>query len=267
MKKQQSKKLKKALKSSKILGVMLSSTHKSEVLELISSKLKHKMKFYIVTPNPEILVHADTNQNLKEVLNKGDLAIPDGVGLILAGKLLKVRNLNLIKGRELMLDLFTLANEKKLKIFLLGSTKKVIEKSLVKIKNTYPNIIAKGNPGPMLDTNAQCLTDNDIAKQRDILDKINKFKPDLLFIAFGAPKQELWLGKHYENLKIGGAMVVGGSLDYFAGIKKPPPKFLNNLGLEWLWRLANEKGHLRRVIRATIEFPFLILKQKISNSH
>jgi N-acetylglucosaminyldiphosphoundecaprenol N-acetyl-beta-D-mannosaminyltransferase len=242
--------------SKSILGVKTSSTNKGQVLEFVRNSLKTGHKFFIVTPNPEIVVEAQKNPLFLEALNSADVAVTDGIGLKLANS-----SLNTIKGRELVLDLFQLANEQKLKIFLLGSDKKTIDKSLALVSKIYPYVIARGHPGPILNKQAQTITEGNRQLEQEVLRQINSFKPDFLFVAFGAPKQELWVKKHFQNLKVGGAMVVGGSLDYFAGSAKVPPKIVAQLGLEWLWRLIREPKRIKRIFNAVVVFPWLLLSK------
>src|SRR5258708_22832423 len=208
----------KALKYVTILGININSTPKWQLLDAVKNNLEKKIQFYIVTPNPEIVIQAQSDPDLTHSLNSATFSLPDGIGLKFADK-----SLEIIKGRQFMLDLFALANTKKLKVYLLGSTKEVINKSLEKIEKEYPNINAKGNNGPILNNSAEPETEVYINLQFEIVKEINSFKPDLLFVALGAPKQEKWVAKWLPELKVTGAMVIGGSLDYYSGLVSPVP--------------------------------------------
>jgi len=256
--------MKKSHNQAQILGVKLSSTEPAEVLTKIESGLKKGSQFLIVTPNPEIIVHAQRNLKLRLVLNHADLSLSDGVGLILASKILKQPKLTLTKGRELLMDLFELANDHHLKVFLLGSTKSVIKLSINRLIRTYPNLEVQGSCGPMLDKNSLPASEKDITKEFDTIKQINQFQPDILILAFGTPKQEVWYDLNKEKLKVKIVAGLGGSLDYYSGAKSLPPKLINSLGLEWLWRGIHENGHWRRIFRATITFPYLVIKEAIS---
>ena len=244
------------LKNRLILGVNVHSTSTNSVLEFVSLALRNKHKFFIVTPNPEIVVEAQKNKLLLAALNSADLAVPDGVGLKLAG------DLKIIKGRQLMLDLFELADEQKLRIFLLGSDKKTIDKSLAILSKSYQDVVVWGIPGPRLNKQAQTISQDNKRLEQEALKAINLFRPDFLFVAFGAPKQEIWVKKHLEKLRVGGVMVVGGALDYFAGTAKIPPRFIAQIGLEWFWRLIHEPRRIKRIFNAVIVFPLLLLIKK-----
>lgn len=252
--------MKKSRNQAQILGIKLSSTSRAKVLDNISSSLKKHKPFLIVTPNPEIIVHAQTNLKLKTIINNADLSLPDGVGLVFASRILNQPKLELIKGRELLFDLFQLADNHKLKVFLLGSTKPVIKLSINRLISTHPNLEVQGTSGPMLDKNSLPVSDKDTTLQFDTIKQINQFQPDILILAFGTPKQEVWYDLNKDQLKVKIVAGLGGSLDYYSGTKSLPPKFINSFGLEWLWRGIREKGHIKRVFRATITFPYLIIK-------
>jgi N-acetylglucosaminyldiphosphoundecaprenol N-acetyl-beta-D-mannosaminyltransferase len=248
-----------------ILKIKITGTSKMGVIDFVTAKLKAKQKFFIVTPNPEILVEAQKNPSFASALNSADLSLPDGVGLVLAAKVFGLKNIQRIAGRQMMLKLLEFADHKKLHVFFLGSTKLIIKSALHQAKINYPNIKIMTHSGPQLDKTALPVSEIDRKIEIDAVNQINSFKPDLLFVAFGAPKQELWLAKHLAHLKIGGVMVVGGSLDYFAGAKRLPPSWLSSFGFEWLWRLFQEKGHFKRVFTAVVIFPFYVIKEKLTS--
>ncbi len=245
----------------KILGINISSTQVSKVLKFIDSSLKKKHKFFIATPNPEILVEASKNKSLQKALNSADVLLPDGVGLMLVSKFLGFK-LNRITGREMFEKIISFADQNNLKIFLLGSSEKVILLCLKRLKNEYSLIKASGFEGPFLDKEGIPVTNKDLEAEEKSLRMINAFKPDILFVAFGAPKQEIWLDKNLHKLNIGGAMVVGGTFDYFSGVKPLPPRLFSKIGLEWLWRLICDPKRFKRIVNALIVFPFLVMIEK-----
>lgn len=237
-----------------ILGVRIGSTLKSDLLNLIQGALTKKIQFYIVTPNPEIILEASSDPKLLEILNKATFSIPDGVGLKFVNNSLRI-----IKGRELMLDLLTLAEKKKLKVYLLGSKPNVNKKSVEKIKREFPHINVKGESGPILNKNGEPASEVNSSLQFEVVKDINNFKPDILFVGFGAPKQEKWIYNNMSSLNAKCLMTIGGSLDYYAGFVKPVPKLLENLGLEWLWRVIQEPTRIARIFKATVVFPLKVV--------
>lgn len=252
--------IKSAQKKLRILGVNVNSTTQKEVLDFVLFSLKNKKKFFIATPNPEIIVAAQKDRQLREALNSADIALPDGVGLRLAGNFRER-----LTGREMFEELLKIAQDKKLKVYLLGASMEVNSKAVSRINKLYPNINAEGNGDIHLNNEGYSVIDGEIKKHIVILKHINRFKPDLLFVAFGFPKQEKWVFNNLSLLNIGGAMVVGGALDYFVGKMPKPPMALSALGLEWLWRVLLEPARWGRIFNATIMFPAFLLKDKFTS--
>lgn len=225
-----------------ILGVRLDSTSTSSVLNTIGGFLQSKHKFSVFTPNPEILLEASRDINFKKILNLGDINVPDGVGLKIAAP-----SLNIIKGRQLFLELVALARKKNRKVFFVGGKG---------IKNV--------TTGPLLNKNGEPISEKDRKIEIELVEKINKFKPDLLFVGFGMPKQEKWISKWLPKLEVGGAMAVGGTFDYVFGKAILPPVWIGKAGLEWLWRALHEPKRVLRILNAVIVFPLKVLFFKLS---
>ena len=121
----------------------------------------------------------------------------------------------------------------------------------------------KYHKGSKLNQNAEPASEIDRKIQSDAIDMINNFKPQLLFVAFGNPKQEIWVHEHYQKLNIGGAMAVGGAFRYTAGLSSLPPKWMSDIGLEWLYRLSTEPHRIGRIWNAVIIFPLKLLFHNI----
>lgn len=295
---------KKARKQAQILEIALSSTSKPRVLRFVRGKLGNfdkkgpqKRKFLIVTPNPEIVMRTQKDKELANIINSADFSLPDGVGLAAAykfmflpaprNKILKIpvlliegmivgfsilfypkwltENLQIIKGRDFFLELCKLANKKTWRVFLLGGEYNVAEKTVKNLKKSLKTIDLASADGPNLDKEVNPVTESDALIEKDVVRSINKFRPHLLFVAFGSPKQEKWLNKWLEELDIGGAMVVGGTFDYMARRRALPPKWMENLGLEWMWRLITQPERTKRILKAFPLFPLKVFWQKLSS--
>ena len=94
---------------------------------------------------------------------------------------------------------------------------------------------------------------------------INKFMPHLLFVAFNNPKQEIWIRRNLPKLKVKGAMAVGGTFRYNAGLSELPPNWMESLGLEWAWRLITEPYRLKRIVNAVVVFPYKVFLYKVKS--
>lgn len=270
------------------------STSKAKVLRFVRESVSKKSKFLIVTPNPEIIIKAQEDKKLAKVLDSADVSLPDGIGVVAAGKFLDLpapedpsrrflmlfvqglgvgfsilfdRNWleethKVIKGREMFLELISLANKKGWSVYLLGDRKKSAQKAAEKLKYNFKRIKIYAGEGPNLDEDANPVRKTDVRIEERAVVDINKVSPQLLFVGFGAPKQEKWVYKWLPKLDIGGAMVVGGAFDYLTGAAPLPPKWMADFGLEWLWRLLKEPQRTKRILTATITFPLKVFEEK-----
>jgi len=221
----------------KVLGVGVASTELVEVLTKVDEFVRknHKLKL-IVTVNPEFVMLAQEDEEFKKILNGADLAIADGVGLKLAG----VRNI--VPGRRIVEALL----QKGYKVFYLGS--RVASEMAKKYGGAY-------------DDGEKSIRAGERESKR-IVAKINKYKPDILLVAYGAPWQEKWLWANRSKIKAKVGMGVGGAFDYLTGRVKLPPEWINKIGLEWLWRLVHERWRWRRQLRL-LRFVWLLGKNFI----
>ena len=246
----------------RILKIRVDGTNTARVLISVRAWLdaaeRQRHKFLIVTPNPEIILAAQKDQKLSKILNDADICLPDGAGLVWAAKVLGYSQpKTTVRGRELFLELVKLANKKRWKIFLLGDDGASEAQEV--LERTFKKVEIESAAGPRLNKNGEPVAQVDINSQKDTVERINKFKPNILFVAFGAPKQEKWLAENWKTLDIGGAMVVGGALDYVNGRAKLPPPWLAEAGLEWLWRLVHQPWGVPRVFAATVTFPLKVI--------
>lgn len=250
--------------SLQILGVGVSSTSEVKALKFVRKNLKKKKKFWIATPNPEMLVKAQRQAWFKRALNASSLAIPDGIGLVLASKILFGRKglKKRVAGVDFMLALCRQARKEGWKVFLLGGRPGVAGEALEVLKNRFPGLEGKAYEGPRLRMeNGQLKVEKE--ENEKAIKMINKFRPHLLFVGFGMGKQEVWIVKFLPKLKVGGAMVVGGSFDLISGRARRAPKILQKKGLEWLWRLIFQPWRIKRQL-ALLEFLFLVGRQKLA---
>ena len=216
--------------------------------ELLRTKIiediKNNVKSTIIAINPEKLMTARKNLELKKLLNSSTYKIADGVGVVIASKI-KRRNIrSRVTGIDCMDMLCQLSNDKGYKIFMYGAREETISKAKVNLKNKYPNIKIVGYI-------------NGYEKNKDlIIKKINEAKPDILFVALGSPKQEFWIKENMEKLDVNIFQGVGGSFDVLSENIKRAPKWMQNIGLEWFYRLIKEPSRIGRQLKL---FKFLIL--------
>lgn len=253
----------KSPKVDQILGINFTSSQKPELLKLVEDRLDRKTSFFIVTPNPEIVVAAQSDTFLRRILNSAEISLVDGAGIVFAAKFLKNTKFERIAGRVFFEDLIALSNKNGSKVFLLGGSNAVIEKSIATLKSKYSDLSVDGMAGAELGQDGKPKNQKEELKDIDVIARINHFKPDILFVGFGAPKQEKWVFQNREKLKVTGVMVVGGVLDVISGYKSAPPYLFQKIGIEWLWRLLQEPSRLGRIVTAVVIFPLLVLREKI----
>jgi len=269
------------------------------VLRLLQSRFSQARsgkRLLVVTPNPEIIIRAQKDKRLAKILNSADLALPDGIGLAQAANFLSLpapklkisrffilltqgalvglatffrrpwlyRFLTPIKGREMFLDLVRLANKKGWRVFLLGDEKGSAQEAARRLRLNYQKAELIAAKGPSLDLNGVPKGEEDKKTEKEVVLAVNRAAPHLLFVGFGAPKQEKWLARWLPKLDVGAAMVVGGAFDYLSGRASLPPKWLENFGFEWLWRLAKQPWRLKRILIAFPIFPLKVFWFKLN---
>lgn len=209
------------------------------------------------TINPHCYCEAKNDNFYKEALQNSDILIPDGTGIVWAIKLLTGYSIRRITGADLHQHLLCQVNQTCGKVFYMGSTISCLQKIEERINKEYPNIIVVGYSPPFR-------SHFSVEENIEIINIINSFKPDVVFVGMTAPKQEKWV---YQNKKLLDTKVIcsiGAVFDFYAGTIKRPGKFWQMLGLEWLPRLFREPQRLwRRNFVSTPLFIWDIVLTKI----
>ncbi len=221
--------------STRILGVKITTSSEDKILEYVVQKLGKpsgkRDKLIIFTPNPEQISAAWRNPELKNLLNEADIALPDGIGVVWAARLLGKPIEARISGIDFM-------------------------QNLVKTKRDRPVIIGcfGGQPG-VAEEAAKCLqkiaSKVAIGYASDIYDKAKMMQSDIdiLFVGLGFPKQERWIIEHRDEVPAKVIMAVGGSFDFLSGRANRAAKFVQTVGLEWLFRLINQPARFLRQLQ------------------
>jgi N-acetylglucosaminyldiphosphoundecaprenol N-acetyl-beta-D-mannosaminyltransferase len=193
----------------------------------------------IATVNPEFIMTAQGDAEFRCVLNQADLCLPDGVGLLLAGRWLGQPFPERVAGSDFVYRLAQLAAESGWRLFLLGAAPGVAEEAAAVFQDRFPELAIAGTYAGSPDP----------AENEAIVKRINESRADLLYVAFGAPNQDKWIDHNREALtSVRVAMGIGGSLDFVAGRATRAPHWIQKVGLEWLHRLVNEPWRWRRML-------------------
>lgn len=240
-----------------MLGITINNQTKNQNLEKVVKFIKKPNGFFhLVSVNPENLVICQENKQAKEVFNKAQIRLNDGVGIVIAAFLLGIPNVSRTSGVDFMLDLLKLANERRLRVMLIGGGAKIADKVVECQREKFPQIKFFSLMG------IKEINRPKKEEEEKIFSIVSSFKPHLVFVAFGSPFQELWLYKNRERFDGVVVMGVGGGFDYLAGVVPRAPLFLRRLGLEWFFRLMVQPWRWRRQLRL-LKFVWLLTKEEI----
>ncbi len=234
------------MESIKIFGVKINNITFDEAVEEIKGYLKGNSLRTIYTPNPEIVMGAKEDEELRKLLNTADMVTADGIGLIYAskikGKPLKER----VTGYDLSLKMLEIGNENSYGIYLLGGKEGIAKEAGVNIKKDYPNINVLGHHHGYFKGSHNGYINH--KEEEKIVDEINASNPDIIFVGLGFPYQEKWINENKDKIK--GKVIIGngGVMDILSGNLKPAPDIYRKIGLEWLYRLVKEPSRIKRQI-------------------
>ncbi|MFH0773784.1 MAG: WecB/TagA/CpsF family glycosyltransferase [bacterium] len=213
----------------------------SDVLEKIKLYLSALPKFiHIVSVNPENIVIAQHNSSFLAVCKNADLALTDGIGVILGAKLLGISLPERVSGSVLLPQLLDLAGAMSLRVVLIGSQANLANIIAKCYARSYPKATFIGMEGYK---NVQFPTQEE---EQHVEDIVRSTRPHFVFVAFGSPYQELWIDTHKKLLCTSICMGVGGGFDYLSGASQKPPNSVRSFGLEWLYRLIRQPHRMRR---------------------
>lgn len=237
------------LRKSFVLGVGITNESEDKILEYLLLGLKNTSeKYYIITPNPEILIHSYGHPHYKKILNEAKIALPDGIGVFLASALMGNIMRERIAGVDFMEEICKRSVKSPITVGFLGGRNGVAEKTSECLMKKYPWIKVR-------------FVGEEWATSSKFKVKSSKSEIDILFVAFGHPKQEEWIYKNLNRLPVRAVMGVGGAFDYISGKVVRAPFMVRAMGFEWLFRLIREPWRWRRQL-ALPKFVWLVLKEK-----
>lgn len=207
---------------------------------------------YVVTPNPEIVWLAQERPDFMEALNRADLVVPDGIGVVYAAKILGTPLRERVPGFELATHLIAYAAEQGLGVYLLGAKPGVAERASENLTKAHPglNIVGTG--------------DGYFREDAPVVERIRASGARLILVCLGFPKQELWMNAHRDEVGQALMLGVGGSMDVFAGDVKRAPDFWCRIGLEWFYRLLKQPSRIGRMMKLPV-FLFSVIGDRLKN--
>jgi N-acetylglucosaminyldiphosphoundecaprenol N-acetyl-beta-D-mannosaminyltransferase len=220
-----------------ILGVPFDNVTAAETIEAISGMVASRKPHYLVTANVDFLVQAQEDVELRRILFDAHLVLCDGTPLVWASRLLGNPLLERVAGADLVPLLLRAAAEKQYRVFFLGATPESAAQAVENLRKLHPTLMIAGFYSPPFNK----LLEMD---HEEITRRIVEAKADLLFVSFGCPKQEKWIAMHYRSLGVPVSAGVGATIDFLAGTVKRAPLWMQRVGAEWIYRLAQEPRRL-----------------------
>jgi exopolysaccharide biosynthesis WecB/TagA/CpsF family protein len=223
----------------KLLSYPISRLSTIDLLDQIDAWMQSNAFHHVVTLNPEMIMIARRDPVFDVVVRRADLTLPDGVGLLLAAKWRGTPLPERVTGSDSLPHIAERAAARGWRLFLLGAAEGVAEQAAAELVRRYPTLqiagVYAGSPAP--------------EDEEAIVERVNAARPDLLFVAYGAPEQDKWIARNSTRLNVRMAMGVGGAFDFIAGIVPRAPQAWRNAGVEWLYRLIKQPWRWRRMLR------------------
>lgn len=235
-----------------VLGVNITPfSSYSHATSCIGTFIQTRKKAFCVAINPEKIYRGLNDEELKKLLNSAEIGICDGVGAALALWILQGKTAPRITGVALFYELIREAAQQGWKVFLLGAAPESNQGASKKLLEAYPTLAVVGE------------IDGYFHSSREVVSKINLSGADIVFVAMGSPKQELWIAEHRDAIDAPFCMGVGGTFDVVSGKAKWAPAWCRKTGTEWLYRLIREPKRWRRQL-VLPKFVWAVLKHRIT---
>ena len=232
-------------------GIKVDNVMLAEAAEIVRQFIAGGKPRLIVTPNPEMIVAAQDDAELKEIINGADLRVADGISLVVVSRILGRPLKERVSGIDLMLELMKIGSDYNYRVFLLGGAPGIAAEAGAKLKEKFPGIQVVGAQNGYFQS----------GEDSGIIKKIREARPDLFFVGLGAGRQEKWLSRHLYESGATVGMTIGGSFDVISGRKQRAPGWVQALYIEWLYRLFMEPQRWKRQL-ALPKFLWLMLGPK-----
>jgi N-acetylglucosaminyldiphosphoundecaprenol N-acetyl-beta-D-mannosaminyltransferase len=226
------------MKQVEILGVRIHSVTFDEAILEIKRMVGENQRGYVVTPTVDHMVKLRTDAEFREVYANASLVVADGMPILWASKFLGTPLAGRVCGSDLFPALCECAAERGWRVYFLGGMPGVAEKAAEALRRVNPSIQVVGTYSPPFGF------EKDEAENRKIIAQIREARPDVLFVGLGAPKQEKWMYRYRNEHGAVVTLGIGISFDFVAGTLVRAPRWLQNIGLEWLWRVMAEPKRL-----------------------
>lgn len=275
-----------------VLGIPVDCITEEEAIDNVARIINARLASQLVTVNPEFLVAAQQNMQFRHALQSAELSLADGIGVRLAatfcswptpnwqparliislfqgvwaGIALLIHRKTIaqpipatITGTDFLIRLAAEATKQGWSLYLAGGGPGVADQAARALVSQFPELIIVGAEEGIPKDRTGSLASYEAA----LIDRIRHAKPDILAIAFGAPKQDVFIATHKASLGVPIMIGVGGAFDFYAHATRRAPVLMRTIGLEWFWRLVTEPWRWNRILTAVIRFPLAVLRGKL----
>lgn len=223
-----------------MFGIGIDNVTQEEALARMRGFLRNGGRHYVTTPNVDHVVRLQKDPEFRRAYLGASLVVTDGMPVVWASRLLGKGLKQRITGTDLIPAICRLAAEGGHSVFFLGGSPGVAEKAAENFRASIPGLKVAGSYSPPFGFEL------DPAQNEQAIRRVNEAAPDVIFLALGAPKQEIWIARNAARLRFRLALCIGSGLDYPAGLARRAPQWMQRSGLEWLWRLGLEPKRLAR---------------------
>lgn len=241
-----------------VLGVRVHAVQIPEVISQMEHWIAERSFGHtIVAANAHVVIEAQEDPRVKEAVNAADLVMPDGMPLVWLGRRRGFPLKERAYGPGLMEAFLSTSAAKGYRHFFYGSTPETLKALTQKVQERFGKVEIAGSHSPPF----RPLTREE---DEEIVEMLNAAQPDVLWVGLGCPKQELWMYAHKERLRIPVLAGVGAAFDFLAGVKPRAPRWMQQSGLEWLFRLLSEPRRLwRRYLVKGGKFVALVVREEV----
>lgn len=220
-----------------ILGVGFDILTREEALKAMQEIMLGNQTHIAVTPNPEIVMATRKDVSFRQLINRSDFVLSDGMGILLASRIQGGKLKNRVEGCDLSRNLMKIMAKKQQGVFLFGAKAEVVRRAAENLEEELPGLVISGTQDGYIEEE----------NYEQVVQAINHARPHLLLVGLGSPRQEAFMHRYKSQLNVPLMIGVGGSIDVFAGELSRAPKWMRSLGLEWLHRLYLQPKRIKRM--------------------
>lgn len=223
----------------RVFGVRVSVTNLSEAVAVVQQSIRDRQRIYICVTDANAALTARRDEKLKDVYGNAALSLPDGMPIVWLSRLLGKSRIERVRGTDFMRAVTEISSQLGFRNFYCGGAPGTAVALSAKLISRYPGLEVAG---------VMCPPFRELTAQEnlEIVERINSARPDVVWVGLGAPKQERWMASNFGRIEAPVMIGVGAAFDFLAGTKPEAPKWMQRLGLEWLFRLASEPRRLWR---------------------